>query len=790
MTGALTNGFLNGDHIVNAPDSPATPIDDSTIADIKIDVDAPAADSDLRHEPVSMKIDGIEQLRDASIVPELETPVDPASIPIAPPKGTPPPQTGDLLEEVKTAEAPAAVDGDVHMEDVPPAPATVNGDVHPSQEEVSPTATTGSATIPAVSSSTTAVDSLAASSPYSNNISPNDDDDKPPPAKRARKYSDAERASITNTATPPPATPSPVPVPNGPVSDLGPPTLSVAQWRFCTSTVRTLKKLKDAAPFLHPVDHVALNIPHYPTIIKHPMDFSTVDRKLASSNPTKPDPNPANPRYSNADEFVTDVRQIFFNCVTFNGPDHAITAMGKRVEAVFDKQIKHMPPPEEVKPVVVKKPSPPPPPPAAVKKPVRKPSTSVPVIRRSDSEIVGRPKREIHPPPPKDLPYADAPKKMRKTRVPKNGAIAEQLKFCDKVLKDLHKKTHYNIAHPFYEPVDWIKLDIPSYPKIIKRPMDLSTMRRKLVDGEYSSAEAFRDDFKLMIKNCYTFNPVGTPVNTAGRELERLFDEKWKNLPPLSQEMSEEEEEEEEELEDDQARKWSLVSIIFHECLPSLYSGIAELESQIENMNRALEGLKKSKVKEKKEKKKEKREKPPVPSTSKAAPKPSKAPAAKPGKKTGKKPVTDDDVLSFEQKKDLSDTIAKLDGAKLERVIQIIHEGVPEIRDSTEEIELEIDQLPASVLTKLYNFVIRPMRPPPAKRARTGKGTGTGGLKRKSMDEDVEAEKIRVLEERMALFEGGKPSAAASQRPPVRHEEYDQSSDSSTDGDSSGSDSE
>ena len=80
-------------------------------------------------------------------------------------------------------------------------------------------------------------------------------------------------------------------------------------------------------------------------------------------------------------------------------------------------------------------------------------SSATPVIRRSESEAVGRPKREIHPPPPKDLPYADAPKKARKTKAPRNDVNAEQLKFCDKILKELHKKGHYTYAHPFYEPV-------------------------------------------------------------------------------------------------------------------------------------------------------------------------------------------------------------------------------------------------------------------------------------------------------------------------------------------------
>jgi hypothetical protein len=93
------------------------------------------------------------------------------------------------------------------------------------------------------------------------------------------------------------------------------------------------------------------------------------------------------------------------------------------------------------------------------------------------------------------------------------------------------------------------------------------------------------------------------------------------------------------------------------------------------------------------------------------------------------------------------------------------------------------------VLTKLFNFVLRPLRAPATKRSRTGKGTGTGGLKRKSMDEDVEAEKIRQLEERMRLFEGGAPmSASGAGR--GRADDSEHSSDSSDASDSSGSDSE
>jgi hypothetical protein len=203
------------------------------------------------------------------------------------------------------------------------------------------------------------------------------------------------------------------------------------------------------------------------------------------------------------------------------------------------------------------------------------------------------------------------------------------------------------------------------------------------------------------------------------------------------------------------------------------------MESKIEELNRNLAAIKGKPKEKKKEKRKEKSVGGSANLTKTQGSKP-----YQPGKPSKKSKKTDD-FLSFEQKKDLSDTIATLEGPKLERVIQIIHEGVPEIRDSTEEIELDIDSLPQPVLMKLYNFVLRPIRNPP-KRSR-GVGGGTGGLKRKSMDEDVEAERIRQLEERIALF-SGEPSGNATSIN-NRAGGSPQSSDNSSD-ESSGSESE
>lgn len=166
--------------------------------------------------------------------------------------------------------------------------------------------------------------------------------------------------SFLKSATPPPvsaaistaASPVPQPTPlataatSAPAASQQESTLSHGQHRFCLSTIRALKRMKDSTPFLRPVDIVALNLPHYPSIIKTPMDFSTIERKLVASHPTKPDPNGDTPRYYNADEFIADVHLVFHNTATFNGPDHVVTVMGKHIQEVFDKQLKNLPPPE------------------------------------------------------------------------------------------------------------------------------------------------------------------------------------------------------------------------------------------------------------------------------------------------------------------------------------------------------------------------------------------------------------------------------------------------------------
>eukprot|EP00063_Salmo_salar_P050726 XP_014025561.1 PREDICTED: tripartite motif-containing protein 66-like [Salmo salar] len=79
------------------------------------------------------------------------------------------------------------------------------------------------------------------------------------------------------------------------------------------------------------------------------------------------------------------------------------------------------------------------------------------------------------------------------------------------------------LSAPFQEPVSPLARH---YYQIIKRPMDLSVIRRKLDQRNtlhYFTAQQFVDDVLLMFRNCATFNYPDSEVANAGRNLEVFF---------------------------------------------------------------------------------------------------------------------------------------------------------------------------------------------------------------------------------------------------------------------------
>lgn len=122
-----------------------------------------------------------------------------------------------------------------------------------------------------------------------------------------------------------------------------------------------------------------------------------------------------------------------------------------------------------------------------------------------------------------------------------NGSAAYQQ--CESVLIWLSRQGK---AGPFAEPVDPVALNIPSYPLVVKNPMDLSTVNKKLENGQYSrilpgetrgvSAISkmlngpFRKDLELIFDNAMLFNPPDDWIYKAASQLKKGLVKKISDL--------------------------------------------------------------------------------------------------------------------------------------------------------------------------------------------------------------------------------------------------------------------
>lgn len=77
-------------------------------------------------------------------------------------------------------------------------------------------------------------------------------------------------------------------------------------------------------------------------------------------------------------------------------------------------------------------------------------------------------------------------------------------------------------AFDFLVPVDYIAFGLTDYPVIIKKPMDLGTLKSNLKSGKFSSIGEFLDDLQLIWTNCKTYNMEGSEIWKLAQTLEKL----------------------------------------------------------------------------------------------------------------------------------------------------------------------------------------------------------------------------------------------------------------------------
>ncbi|ELU13629.1 hypothetical protein CAPTEDRAFT_224799 [Capitella teleta] len=77
---------------------------------------------------------------------------------------------------------------------------------------------------------------------------------------------------------------------------------------------------------------------------------------------------------------------------------------------------------------------------------------------------------------------------------------------------------------PFRQPVDAIQLQIPDYYDIVKVPMDLSSIKRKLDTGQYADPWQYVDDVWLMFDNAWLYNRKTSRVYKYCTKLSEVFE--------------------------------------------------------------------------------------------------------------------------------------------------------------------------------------------------------------------------------------------------------------------------
>ncbi|KAI9276566.1 Bromodomain-containing protein [Sporodiniella umbellata] len=432
---------------------------------------------------------------------------------------------------------------------------------------------------------------------------------------------------------------------------LGVQPITKDQTKYCAAIMRNLKKHRDASPFLNPVDYIKLNIPDYPQIVKRPMDLLLVDQKLNGCE------------YAAVDEFIADVRLVFNNCFKYNGPEAMISVLCQNVESAFEKGLRQMPPGSD-----------------ALSPPLSQHSSP----HEEQPDYYDRPKREIH------MPSKDYPETF-------TVASPKGMKYCLQTVKELKKQKYRHLSFPFLYPVDPVALNIPDYPTIVQHPMDLHTIEQKLNKNDYQSPDEFAADVHLMFDNCYLYNPPQLPIHTMAKQFQAVFEEKWDQRPPI-----------------EPVARTPLPNSPPHKKKnkpqkrpDKEQDKIAELERHIATISQQIQSIKSTQPVKKK----------------RAAPRslPNKKESPKKKKRMTKyREMSSDEeeektLFTFQQKKQLSETISQLPEDRLAHIAQIIQASMPHLGNDEEEIELDIDSLDLTTLTQLHNYVYYESTDPPKK---------------------------------------------------------------------------
>ena len=98
---------------------------------------------------------------------------------------------------------------------------------------------------------------------------------------------------------------------------------------------------------------------------------------------------------------------------------------------------------------------------------------------------------------------------------------------CLSVMDDISRRS---TSQMFAEPVDPIRDNLPKYFKIVKRPMDLRTVREKLEGDKYETVDDWKSDMELIWENAFLYNGKSSYMYDVAKHLQNVFKELTANL--------------------------------------------------------------------------------------------------------------------------------------------------------------------------------------------------------------------------------------------------------------------
>lgn len=101
------------------------------------------------------------------------------------------------------------------------------------------------------------------------------------------------------------------------------------------------------------------------------------------------------------------------------------------------------------------------------------------------------------------------------------NANARVREICLPPLDEIYKTP--NALNIFGWPVDHITMGLPDYPEIVKIPMDLGTVKKRIEQSFYRDIQHFASDVNLVFDNAMLYNSKGTYVHDFAKILKKTL---------------------------------------------------------------------------------------------------------------------------------------------------------------------------------------------------------------------------------------------------------------------------